>query len=100
MNGAAYSALWDVAIRSCPPGLQGTLMMAVAGANNFGWRLGNVFGTWLYKVGGSQGFAYCAFATGLTSALSLLVLLLVPSNLRSTADGEPVADAAGTRVPA
>lgn len=100
MNGAAFSALWDVAIRSCPPGLQGTLMMAVAGANNLGWRVGDVFGTWLYKTGGSQGFAYCAVATALTSTLSLFVLLLVPRSLRSTADGEAISDvtAAGVRA--
>jgi hypothetical protein len=47
-SGAAYATLYDVAMRACPPGLHGTLMMAVTGANNLGWRAGDTFGVWLY----------------------------------------------------
>jgi MFS family permease len=87
-SGAAYATLYDVAMRACPPGLHGTLMMAVTGANNFGWRAGDTFGVWLYQAGGTHGFLWCCLATGGTSCLSALALSFVPVHLRATADGE------------
>jgi predicted MFS family arabinose efflux permease len=90
-SGAAYATLYDVAIRACPPGLHGTLMMAVTGANNFGWRAGDAFGVWLYQAGGTHGFLWCCLATTVTSGLSALALSFVPGNLRATADGESLA---------
>lgn len=90
-SGAAYATLYDVAMRACPPGLHGTLMMAVTGANNLGWRAGDTFGVWLYQAGGTHGFWWCCLATTATSCLSAAALLLVPRHLRATADGESLA---------
>jgi len=87
-SGTAYATLYDVAMRACPPGLHGTLMMAVTGANNLGWRTGDTFGVWLYKAGGAHGFLWCCLATAVTSCLSAAALSFVPGPLRATADGE------------
>jgi MFS family permease len=90
-SGAAYATLYDVAMRACPPGLHGTLMMAVTGANNLGWRAGDTFGVWLYQAGGTYGFSWCCIATMVTTCLSAVALWFVPGNLRATADGESLA---------
>ncbi len=88
--GAAFAALYDIAIRACPPGLHGALMMAVAGGNQLGWRTGDVFGTWLYGSGGDHGFWYASIGTAVTSGIAPLFLALAPRNLLATRDGEPL----------
>ena len=35
-------------LRSCPPGLQGTLMMLIASAQMFALRASDVLGSWIY----------------------------------------------------
>lgn len=91
VSGAAYATLYDVAMRACPPGLHGTLMMAATGANNLGWRTGDAFGVWLNQAVGTHGFLWCCVATAVTSVLSAVVMYFVPLHLRSTADGEALA---------
>jgi MFS family permease len=91
VSGAAYATLYDVAMRACPPGLHGTLMMAATGANNLGWRAGDTFGVWLYQAGGTHGFVWCCIATAATSVLSALAMSVLPMQLRATADGETLA---------
>jgi hypothetical protein len=88
LGGLAYCAIIDLAIRSCPPGLQGTFMMMAAGAYELSWRGGDLLGSWIYASSPAHGFLYCALATTAVYALILPVLLLVPRELTATADGE------------
>ena len=89
MGAIAVVALTDLAIRSCPPGLQGTMMMLYAGMYWIGVRIGDVWGTNLYDRHG--GFVTATLATIGVYALVLPVLLLVPRRLLATKDGEHVA---------
>jgi len=88
MGGVATAAYLDLAIRSCPPGLQGTLMMLIDGLFVLAARGGDRFGTWIYELNKKDGFLYCAIATSIVYALILPLLLLVPKNLIATRDGE------------
>jgi hypothetical protein len=86
MGGVATAAYLDLLIRSCPRGLQGTLMMLSAGLFAIVQGLGNLLGTNLYDHFG--GFTACVIAITAVYAMILPVLLLVPSHLIDTADGE------------
>jgi len=86
MGGVASAAYLDLMIRSCPSGLQGTLMMMSAALYAIVGGLGNVLGTNLYDYFG--GFAVCVIAITVVYALILPVLLLVPKRLIDTADGQ------------
>jgi Major Facilitator Superfamily len=87
-NGFAFTAYWDLSMRSCPPGLQGALMMLVAGMYELSYRGGDFVGTKLYASSAAHGFSYCVVAGTATSALMLAVLRLIPKELAATADGE------------
>ena len=87
-NGFAFTAFWDLSMRSCPPGLQGALMMLVAGMYELAYRGGDFVGTSIYAGSATHGFAYCVAAGTGTSILMLLVLLLIPKEIIATADGE------------
>jgi Major Facilitator Superfamily len=87
-NGFAFTAYWDLSMRSCPPGLQGALMMLVAGMYELAYRGGDFVGTQIYASSAAHGFAYCVVAGTATSALMLLVLRLIPRELVATSDGE------------
>jgi hypothetical protein len=87
-NGFAFTAYWDLAMRSCPPGLQGALMMLVAGMYELAYRGGDFIGTLIYASSATHGFTYCVVAGTATSALMLAVLRLIPRELVATADGE------------
>lgn len=89
MGGIATVAYTDLAMRSCPPGLQGTLMMLVDGALWFSSRGGDVVGTWIYGSSATHGFLFCVAATTLTYLSILPLIALVPKDLISTADAEP-----------
>jgi len=89
MGGLAVAALTDLAIRACPPGLQGTLIMLYVGMYWIAVRLGDVWGTDLYEHHG--GFVTATLATIAVYALVLPVLLFVPRRLLATSDGEHVA---------
>ena len=87
MGGLASAAYVDLAIRSCPRGLQGTMMMlVVTTAYYVSARFGDVLGTQLYEFGGGLGAA--VIATTAVYALNLPVLLLAPRRLVATHDGE------------
>jgi hypothetical protein len=88
-NGFAFTAFWDLSMRSCPPGLQGALMMLVAGMYELAYRGGDVAGTWIYASSATHGFAYCVVAATATSTLMLAILQLIPEEITATADGEP-----------
>jgi Na+/melibiose symporter-like transporter len=86
MGGVATAAYLDLIIRSCPPGLQGTMLMMAGGLNVIVARFGDVLGTNLYDYYGS--FAVCVIAITVVYALILPTLLLVPKRLIATADGQ------------
>jgi hypothetical protein len=88
MGGIAALAYYDLAIRACPPGLQGTLMMLVDGVYQISYRGGDVLGAQIYMSSPTNGFLYCVIATSIVYALILPVLLLVPRELVATADGQ------------
>ena len=86
MGGVATAAYLDLLIRSCPRGLQGTMLMMSAALYAIVQGLGNVLGTNLYDHFG--GFTVCVIAITIVYALILPVLLLVPKRLIDTADGQ------------
>ena len=88
MGGIAQAAYNDLAMRACPAGLQGTLMMIVAGFYQIAYRGGDLLGTWIYGIDPARGFLYCVVATVAAYALILPVLLLVPKELVATTDGQ------------
>ncbi len=86
-GGLASGAYIDLAIRSCPRGLQGTMMMLAATTTMYvASRFGDLWGTDLYDHAG--GFVTAVIATTAVYALMLPILLLVPRGLAATADGE------------
>ena len=89
LGGVATAAYYDLAMRSCPPGMQGTLMMMVDGVYLLAGRGGDVLGTWIYGRSPTHGFLYCVIAITAVYALILPLILLVPKELIATADGEP-----------
>jgi MFS family permease len=95
MSGLGQCAFYDLAIRSCPPGLQGTLMMAADAANNLAFRLSDVLGTKIYGLSPTHGFLYCVIAMTATYALILPIILFVPRELIASSDGQsnPTLDA-------
>jgi hypothetical protein len=66
--------------------LQGTTLMLSASLYFVVTRFGDVLGTDLYDRYG--GFAVCVIAITIVYALILPTLLLVPSHLTATADGQ------------
>ena len=88
MGGIATGAYFDLCIRSCPPGLQGTLMMLVDGAYLLSYRASDLLGSWIYLSSPDNGFLYCVIATTAVYAAILPVLLLIPPELIATKDGE------------
>jgi len=87
IGGLAQAALTDLAIRSCPPRLQGTMMMLFGSSIYFiSTRFGDLLGTEIYDHWG--GFNVAVWATIAIYALILPVILLVPGRLIATRDGE------------
>jgi hypothetical protein len=89
MSGLGQCAFYDLAIRSCPPGLQGTLMMAADAVNNLATRASDVLGTKIYGLSPTHGFLYCVIAMTAVFALILPTILFVPRELIATSDGQP-----------
>ena len=89
LGGIATAAYLDLAMRSCPPGLQGTLMMLVDGVFLLSARGGDLLGSRIYSSSPAHGFLYCVIATTIVYALILPLILLVPKELIATADGQP-----------
>lgn len=86
MGGVATGAYMDLIIRSCPRGLQGTMLMMASSLFFVVTRFGDILGTMLYDRYG--GFSVCVAAITLVYALILPALLLVPKSLVATSDGE------------
>jgi MFS family permease len=86
LGGLASGAYVDLAIRSCPPGLQGTMMMLVVTVYWVAVRFGDLWGTDIYEHGG--GFLMAVVATTGVYVLILPVLPFAPKRLVSSSDGE------------
>ena len=84
MGGVATAAYPDLMIRSCPRGLQGTLLMMSAGLYAIVQGPGNAVGTNLCDYFG--GFTVCVIAITIVYASILPFLQLVPKRLIDTAD--------------
>ncbi|HEY7901205.1 MAG TPA: MFS transporter [Caulobacteraceae bacterium] len=88
LGGIAAAAIYDLAVRSCPPGLQGTMMMFIAAGNLLSYRGGDLLGSKIYAASATHGFTYCVIATTVVYALIVPVILLVPKEVMNTSDGE------------
>jgi Na+/melibiose symporter-like transporter len=86
MGGVATAAYLDLMIRSCPAGLQGTMIMTSTALSVIVSRFGDVLGTFLYQEYG--GFTICVVGITAIYALILPALMLVPKDLVVTADGQ------------
>ena len=89
MGGIGQAAYVDLAIRSCPKGLQGTMMMLLIAMYWIPYRVGDIWGAYLYHRQG--GFHAAIVATICVYALILPMLLLVPKRLTNSADGQVAA---------
>ena len=81
-----FAAYLDLLIRSCPPGLQGTVLMMSTGLYYIATRFGDVLGASLYENYG--GFSVCVGMMTLVYAAILPVLRLIPQGVAETADGD------------
>ncbi|HLK24421.1 MAG TPA: MFS transporter [Caulobacteraceae bacterium] len=86
MGGMCTAAYTDLLIRSCPRGLQGTMLMAATALAAIAVRGGDLLGANLYDK--FKNFNVCVIAITIVYASILLVLLVVPKRLTATADGE------------
>lgn len=89
IGALAQASLVDLVIRSAPRGSQGTMMMLFYALYYFSVRFGDLFGTWIYDKHG--GFIPTVVVTIIVYALILPVILLVPTRLTVTKDGEAMA---------
>jgi Na+/melibiose symporter-like transporter len=87
MGGIAVPAIYDLTMRSCPPGLQGTLMMLAEGAYILSARGSDVLGSAIYDASPKNGFLYCAVLTAVVYACVLPVLLFIPKQILASRDG-------------
>lgn len=90
MGGMATAAYFDLAVRSCPPGLHGTLMMLVAAGNMLAARGSDLLGAKIYasSISPARGFLYCVVATTAVYTMILPVIPWIPKQLIATTDGE------------
>lgn len=91
-GGIASAAYIDLLIRSCPDGLQGTILMMAGSMLYVISRAGDLLGTVLYER--YQNFDICVVAITIVYTLILPTLWLVPSNLTVTPDGTALQDEA------
>ncbi|HEY1708043.1 MAG TPA: hypothetical protein VGG10_07245 [Rhizomicrobium sp.] len=84
MGGVANAAYMDLLIRSCPKGLEGTMMMMAWSMYAVAVNFGNVLGTSLYEWG---GMFLCIAATTVVYAFILPCIWLVPRELVASTDG-------------
>jgi Major Facilitator Superfamily len=89
MSGLGTAAYYDLTMRSCPPGLQGTLMMLVTAVWMFSLRGGDVLGSKIYASSPTHGIIYCVIAMTAVYVLILPLIWTIPKEIIATADGEP-----------
>jgi MFS family permease len=93
MGGMANAAFYDLAIRSCPSGLQGTFMMLIVALMALAFRGSDLLGSWIYASSPAHGFQYCVIAIVSVYALILPIIALVPKHVTATTDGQASAPA-------
>jgi MFS family permease len=84
LGGIGQVAFMDLAMRACPEGLEGTMMMLLWSCYWVSYRLGDLWGGDLYDHHG--GFTVAIWATIAVYAAILPVLLLVPRRITAGAD--------------
>jgi MFS family permease len=84
LGGIGQVAFMDLAMRACPKGLEGTMMMLLWSCFWISYRLGDLWGGDLYDHHG--GFGVAIWATIAVYAAILPVLLLVPRRIVASAD--------------
>jgi len=89
IGGLGQAAYTDLAIRACPPGLQGTMIMMFLAMYYVSLRFGDLLGAYLFDQQG--GFATALYASMGVYALILPMLLLVPKALKAGSDSPAVA---------
>ena len=87
-SGLGQAAYIDLAMRSCPAGLQGTLMTLVTGGWVLALRGGDVVGAWIYASTPEHGLLYGILAGTAATALIFPIMRLIPAEVIATADGE------------
>jgi hypothetical protein len=92
LGGIGQVAFMDLAMRACPKGLEGTMMMLLWSCYWVSYRLGDLWGGDLYDHHG--GFTVAIWATMAVYACILPVLLLVPRRIVASADSSADARAA------
>ena len=86
MGGLATCAFADLTMRSCPDGLQGSLMMLAEGIGLLPLRASDTFGSAVYDADAHTGFFYCVVATTAVYALILPTLLLIPKHITASTE--------------
>ena len=84
LGGIGQVAFMDLAMRACPKGLEGTMMMLLWSCYWISYRLGDLWGGDLYDHHG--GFSVAIWATIAVYAAILPILLLVPRRITSGVD--------------
>jgi hypothetical protein len=79
MGGIATAAYLDLIIRSCPRGLQGTMIMMSGGMYFLSTRVGDIVGTYLFGL--FDSFESCVVMMISTYALIPFVLMAVPKDV-------------------
>jgi MFS family permease len=84
LGGIGQAAFTDLAMRSCPKGLEGTMMMMFLALFWISNRVGDLWGADLYQNHG--GYNVALWATIAAYALILLVVPFVPKRIKATID--------------
>ncbi len=84
LGGIGQGAFQDLTMRSCPKGLEGTLMLMWWGVFWVSLRFGDLLGAWLFEQRG--GFATAVWATIAVYTLIAPALLLVPRRITAGTD--------------
>jgi len=86
MCGMGQAAFLDVAVRSCPRGLHGTMMMVVFSGFELSFRLSDVVGSALYGLDPRHGIVYSAVLTVGVDVLLLGLIPFIPERLIDSRD--------------
>ena len=84
LGGIASAAYVALTFRSCPPGLQATMLMLAVSLGDISVRAGDWLGANLSQLG---GFSTCVIAITIVYALILPTLLMIPRGLATQRDG-------------
>ncbi|WP_372787075.1 hypothetical protein [Phenylobacterium sp.] len=84
LGGVGQAAFTDLAMRSCPKGLEGTMMMLFLALYWVSQRFGDLWGSDLYQNHG--GYNTTIWATIAVYTAILPILFLVPKRIKATID--------------